>query len=339
MTKVLAKNPTLALLLTSLTFASGCADPMEELLALGDAGIIAIHGPDRPAICQRDRRQCLVLDELDSLSLVQAEALSTFRGQYIALNGLTSIGADAAAALAKWPGRVLSMNGLSEIDVTVAEALQKWRGKSLYLDGLSTFGAKTLKELIKFKVDHLSLNGVEEIPNSLAKSMAKWKGKRLSFNGVEKLKPRPARYLSDWSGPRAQPGWDYQNWCRSSGCSDNMGRQNANPSGHRALRRAYHSAHCQHPQLFVTSPEFHQSTYGGTLLCGGCLGPWECIAPKSSFHRRKGRSLHQQVASKNLYLDGLVELEPSAARALIKWPGKKLSLGALRSVPAGTARA
>ena len=122
MTKVLGKT---ALIITAALFTlTGCGDPLEELLTLGDEGIIAIHGPDRPAPCQQDRRQCLVLDELESLSPTRAEALSTFRGKYISLNGLTSLSPDVAALLAKWPGRILSLNGLVEMDVTVAETLK-----------------------------------------------------------------------------------------------------------------------------------------------------------------------------------------------------------------------
>lgn len=165
-------------------------------------------------------------DELESLTLAQAEALAQ-RQENLSLNGLKSITDDAARILATHTGGTLCLDGISELSDTAADALARHEGE-VYFESLrrltspalaaklgsyfwfpsvqiiSAPAAAALVDAIK-EAGHdkpyfdLNLDALVTVDAEVARVLASHKG-YLSFDGLTSLPDDTAAALAEHEG-------------------------------------------------------------------------------------------------------------------------------------------
>jgi len=252
----------------------------------------------------------LALDGLKTLDAETAAVLAEFTGVALTLNGLKTLTPDAAAALAGYRGAELSLAGLATLAPETAAGLAKFEGEFLKLDRLTTLEPEAALALAGRRAKRLHLPGLTTISAEAARGLAAFGGEMIAVHGLTSLTPDAARELA------RIPAWD-----------GSLPSMTELPADVAAALAAVSRDRLNLGRLVAVTPETATALagFGGGSLY---LGPTALSQPIAA--------ALGNARCESLFL-ALQTIEPDAAAALTRFPGRRLELGGLQSLSAETA--
>ena len=261
---------------------------------------------------------------------------------------LESFKSVSAENLERWevdesPDDVLLLDGVTLVRPSEAEALASYGGREIWLRDVESLDEETASALASWEGRVLILHGLRELDDATAAALAQWDGEVLALTGLPKVSSRTAAALSRWEGQWLAVDAPAEEFDDFQGC---LAKEDA------VVRKVEQIRSSTPPTLADLQAHAHTPSPEGVLilpeLTGLTGGDAEALATYEGRNIQLNR-LHDlcpsaaealgQWRGDALQMNGLSRLSSPAASALAHWQGNTLELRGLRSLSESVASA